>query len=157
VNGQAESELALGNQPWWQGRDRHTRFATAAGVLGTHRAAADQLGWNQVDFFRDFFPDALWRETTVGAGDPGRLQRYRLGFQHWGHGMTGRTALEPAPALIATFFLEHLLAQWRGLLRFLAQVVRQLIELSLLLGGKVFRLGTEKLATQFGDLGLGLR
>jgi hypothetical protein len=58
--------------------------------------------------------------------------------------MPRRRPLGPAPPLVATFFREHLLAEGRGPLRFLSEVGRQLVELSLLLGGEVFGLGTEE-------------
>ena len=56
------------------------------------RKAADKCCGNRVDFLRDFFPDAVWRETTVEAGGAGRLQRHRLGLRHCGDGMAGAEA-----------------------------------------------------------------
>jgi hypothetical protein len=59
--------------------------------------------------------------------------------------MPRRRPLGPAPPLVATFFREHLLAEGRGLLRFLPEAGPQLVELSPLSGGEVFGHGAEKM------------
>ncbi len=136
MDGQAEAELALGNQARRQGRDHDSCFPTAAGELRADRATANELGRNQVGLFGDFFADALLLGAAVGTKlffCP-RLPRHRLGFQPRGQGMTRRTPLGPAPALVPTLFLQHSLAERRGLLCFLLKIAAQLVEVCLLLG-----------------------
>ena len=57
VDRQSQPQPALRDQPWRQRRNGHPRLAAGAGVLGTHGAAADQVGGDQIDLFADFFAD----------------------------------------------------------------------------------------------------
>jgi len=57
VDSQSQPQLALRDQAWRQRGDGHTRLAAGAGVLGTHGAAADQVGGDEIDLLADFLAD----------------------------------------------------------------------------------------------------
>jgi len=156
VHGQTKRELALGNQPRRQGRDRHARLSAVAGVLGAHCPASDELGRYQVDLLGDLLANPTGHLSAAGTELEFRLDRDRLGLQVHRQRVAHATAAFLLAPLSSLFVDQYLVAVGTGPLAFGLHVLDQLLESILLFWGEPIRLRTKQLALQFCNLGFGL-
>src|ERR1051326_1862089 len=114
-----QPQLALGQEPRWQGRDVDPAAATTTRVLRAHRPAHHHLGRHVVEFFAGFLADTLRGLSAVGA----RIERFGLHdegltFQVFGQRVAAPTSSSfgRVSQLLRWLVLQDIVAGGRGAL-----------------------------------------
>src|ERR1051326_1024195 len=150
-----QPQLALGQEPRWQGRDVDPAAATTTRVLRAHRPAHHHLGRHVVEFFAGFLADTLRGLSAVGA----RIERFGLHdegltFQVFGQRVAAPTSSSfgRVSQLLRWLVLQDIVAGGRVTLEVLLEVGGDFGELAFLLRGELLGLLAEELAFEFGQL-----
>jgi hypothetical protein len=152
VNGQSQSQLAVGNQPRGQGRNGDAVVTAAAGIFRTDNPAADHAGGNKIELFGDLLADAMRHVPAAGTGRQSRFDRDGLSFQ-----MLRQRMPPPARGLAGIgirsgFFGQDLIAIGRRTFGLGFHIVDHVLELPFLFGGQPVGPGAKDFPLQFRDL-----